>query len=544
MRFWKIQKTDNEDKDTIAPNNDNNENETNELDNSYNNEEENEEESEEQSLNDNANDSDGDNDYDSETQNEKSSRSNSSDISSNPNSSALTKLNNDNVSDGNSKELTDENFNNSNLESYGDQLNNKESQSLQFEYDSTDNNPADVENEQSNFVDLQNDSVEENEDNIDGNDEATIEASIEADAIDDESIIDDTNDKSIDISNSINEKKEKLQALKDVLEKIKDKYTDEQTNEQVKKQMDREVLSDEKETPIESTEEEYKLSNVNQELMSKLKELEPFKQRDRGPGYAIDTYGNTEVPDSVIRTLITRFLNQRFVKKETDLNSRSNSLEQTSGFHKWDTKAVVTHLRTHQITKVLTDKYGYEYDNGHNEHVPLSFYFDMSGSMSRYTNMLAVIAIELLKKKVKVLVGFNQTVHYQINDINKVISLEELANVLTNAGNNSYIKNTNIKAKKIDKNIDNFLLSSKAEKCVVFSDFDPLKEVINLSLGCKVYWFCFERNFERRDLLKYNGFIYQVEKINDIAMGLLRVSEHRFQTLCYLEKEESKVKRL
>ena len=30
-------------------------------------------------------------------------------------------------------------------------------------------------------------------------------------------------------------------------------------------------------------------------------------------------------------------------------------------------------FRTHQITKVFDDKYGYEYANGKNENVPLSF---------------------------------------------------------------------------------------------------------------------------------------------------------------------------
>ena len=34
--------------------------------------------------------------------------------------------------------------------------------------------------------------------------------------------------------------------------------------------------------------------------------------------------------------------------------------------------------------------------------------------------------------------------------------------------------------KYIDKNIDNYLISKKAEKCVVFADFDPIEEVENL----------------------------------------------------------------
>ena len=49
-------------------------------------------------------------------------------------------------------------------------------------------------------------------------------------------------------------------------------------------------------------------------------------------------------------------MNQRFCKYNTDLNIRSNSLEKTNGFYKWEVKDVITHLQTHQVIKVLTDK--------------------------------------------------------------------------------------------------------------------------------------------------------------------------------------------
>ena len=91
--------------------------------------------------------------------------------------------------------------------------------------------------------------------------------------------------------------------------------------------------------------------------------------------------------------------------------SNDNSLERSPGFYKWEIKDVVIHLETHQVTKVLTDKYGYKYAEGKNETIPLSFYFDMSGSMSDYTYMLATIAIELLKKNVKELIGFNERIN-------------------------------------------------------------------------------------------------------------------------------------
>src|SRR5699024_9284485 len=97
---------------------------------------------------------------------------------------------------------------------------------------------------------------------------------------------------------------------------------------------------------VESKEEEYQLSEHTNKFLEQLQKLPSFKDRDRAPGYAIDTDGDTELPDSMIRTLITKFLNQRFCRHNTDLNVRSNSLEKARGFYKWEVKDVVTHLQT------------------------------------------------------------------------------------------------------------------------------------------------------------------------------------------------------
>ena len=254
------------------------------------------------------------------------------------------------------------------------------------------------------------------------------------------------------------------------------------------------------------------------------------------------------MPESVVRTLITKFLNQRFCKKNTDLNVRSNSLEKSNGFYKWEVKDVIVHLETHQVTKALNDKYGYTYAEGKNENVPLSFYFDMSGSMSSYTNMLACIAIELLKKNVKVLIGFNERVNVQIESIEKNITVEELAAILDSAGyyggKDNFKKDKRVKYKYIERNIDNYLIEKHAEKCVVFSDFDPIDEVINLSNKVRTYWFCFERSFSRNDLEKFNGFMYKVQNVRDLEKGLIKVNEKRFETLCFTDNPAKLQKKL
>ena len=335
------------------------------------------------------------------------------------------------------------------------------------------------------------------------------------------------------------EKLDKLTALRDKLLQYKQK----KEADEAKAKLEKSKLNNEKQEVKKSEEKKYELSEQTNNFINELKDLPSYEERDRGAGYSIDTESYTEVPDTVIKTLIIKFLNQRFCKKNTDLNIRSNSLEKSKGFYKWEVKDVITHLETHQVTKVLTDKYGYQYAEGKNENVPLSFYFDMSGSMSSFTNMLAIIAIELLKKKVKVLIGFNERVNVQIESIDGTIDVATLAKVLSSAGyslwgKDDFIKDSRVTFKYIDKNIDNYLIEKKAEKCVIFSDFDPKDEVINLSMKAEVYWFCFEDYFTKENLGEYNGFVYKVKTINDIAAGLVKVSQNRFNTLCYTDNPE------
>ena len=339
-------------------------------------------------------------------------------------------------------------------------------------------------------------------------------------------------------SSDVDNQKEKLQELRDKL----DEYSKKKLN------LERESLKPDENISEESLEkDDYELSDQSNKFLEELSSLPSFKDRDRKDGYSIDTSKYSSIPDSLVRTLISKFLNQRFCKRDTDLNIRSNSFSKTHGFHKWEVKDMILHLETEQLNKVLEDKYGYQYANGVSENVPLSFYFDMSGSMSEYTNMLAVIAIELLKKNVKVLIGFNERVNVQIDKIDKNITIDELVSVLESAGysgysyNNSdrFIRNSKVTYKFINRDIDDYLLSKECEKCVVFSDFDPLSEVIGLSQKAKVYWFCFENYFTKYDLGRFKGFIYQTNSAEDIINGLIKVNENRFETLCFVSNNKT-----
>ena len=287
--------------------------------------------------------------------------------------------------------------------------------------------------------------------------------------------------------------------------------------------------------------------NTNTEFLNELKSIPSFENRDRGDGYSFNLENSEEVSERIIKVLLTKFLNQRFCKKDTDLNTRSNSLDKKDGFYKWDVKKVVIHLETEQYVKVIQDKTGYTYAEGKNENIPLSFYFDLSGSMSNYSGTLATMAIELLKKNVKVLVGFNQLVNVQIDSINNKVNENDLASFLSIAGNLNSQPNKDsypeIKFKLINKNIDKFLIDAHAEKTVIFSDFDPRSEIINLSEYCKTYWFCFENGYGSRDISGFKGFSYSVKNLDDIAQGLIKVNEKRFEALTYINNVKKKVRK-
>lgn len=336
---------------------------------------------------------------------------------------------------------------------------------------------------------------------------------------------------------------EKLEQLKNIIKKYaKHKEKQEQSDDDQEKD---DFSLETNDTPNEENQEKEP-PEQNEFLNQLQQELPSFENRSRNDGYSISTNESIELPESLIRTIINKFLNQRFCKKTTDLNSRNHSLEKSKGFYKWEVKDIIVHSKTNQLNKVLDDKYGYEYSEGKSENIPLSFYFDMSCSMSRYSNMLAIIAIELLKKNVKVLIGYNARVNIQLDKVKSTMTLDELAEIIKTSGyyystsdREKVRNNSNVKCKVIEKRIDNFLVESHAEKCVVFSDFDPIAEVMRLSNFADVYWFCFEKDIKKRNLEKYQGFLYPVQTAQDIAIGLVKVSEKRFESLIYLDNPEN-----
>ena len=232
-----------------------------------------------------------------------------------------------------------------------------------------------------------------------------------------------------------------------------------------------------------------------------------------------------EINFIIIKNLINKFLKLYFKEKKSDLNERAKSdIEKTYGYYYWDKKKIARHLVTKEYTKILNDKYDMEYSKGKQETIPLAFYFDLSGSMSEYSTMLAQISYFLLKNNIKVLVGFNEKVYYQIDDISNS-SLEELINLFKN-----YNCKVDFKYKEVNENVDNYLKSKFCEKCVIFSDDDSYSEVCNLSNFSQTYLLYFD-NYGINIDEEFKGCVFEIHSEDDLLNALRDMSKTNYGVL-------------
>ena len=174
------------------------------------------------------------------------------------------------------------------------------------------------------------------------------------------------------------------------------------------------------------------------------------------------------------------------------------------------------------------------------DNVPLSFYFDLSRSMDCHIRILAIMALRILRKGVKVIVGFNQNAYIQIDEIPKNCSVKEFSIFMNNMKSFSLdnyethvMKKTGIKIKKLNyEYFDEYLIRNNAEKVVVFSDFDPKSHIENLSKKCKVYWFCFYIfGWLKEDLDEYKGQFFRTRSENDIIKHLKKMDSKSYSDM-------------
>ena len=258
--------------------------------------------------------------------------------------------------------------------------------------------------------------------------------------------------------------------------------------------------------------------------------------------------------------LIDKFFNQTF-SKSINLNTKQDSYQEEQGDLIWNVTDIVKHKLAKNLNQIRFDKHGFKKESGNGDKIPLSFYFDLSGSMNEYIGILSVMALRILKKGVRIIVGFNQNAYLQINKINSNCSIEQFKFIMSNLqeivnhkATMEYYKGKERECekeqreRKIDihksilskiKNlefeilegveIDRYLIDKQAEKTVVFSDFDPKIEVENLSTKCEVYWFCFREWWRPNDLQNFRGKFFKTLSEKDIMSHLLNIDRKIYE---------------
>ncbi len=259
-----------------------------------------------------------------------------------------------------------------------------------------------------------------------------------------------------------------------------------------------------------------------------------INNREISNGFELEN-GQVQISDALINNLIDNFINKRFQTRDSQLNSREDSTIKDYGFEKWDTMQLVKHKVTKEYGKMLKDKYGYKKDEKKSEAIPLSFYFDLSGSMREYSHILSLIALKILQKKIKLLIGYNDNVVYQIDELpkDKKISVEEFQAILDENMMDKTIKNEKLKYQVINQQLDEYLIENNAEKVALFTDFDPINAIKNLSNKTELYWFCFEKY--KAQPFNFKGRFFRIERLDDIIFYMRNIDKP------YIKKDKEEV---
>ena len=342
---------------------------------------------------------------------------------------------------------------------------------------------------------------------------------------------------------------------------IKNQNDKEKTNEEDKKGTSQDNKNEnnmnDRNEKQESEEDNDKEKEKKQTTEEELKELEKNRQKAKDMfkkmsnpkkpqnGNQNNFFDKVEdlngVPESTVKILINKFF-EKSLKKKSDLNETKSSNKEKSENERWDVKALITHRVSKNYQPMLNDKKGFTKKSGEGESIPLAFYFDLSGSMDPYIDILATIGYEMLKQKVKIICGFNQNAIFQINSVPRNCSREKFVKILEAIGNIIMLqpdeKDINIlkqnkaviKFFETSPLINEYLEYKKAEKVVVFSDFDPLNEICELSTKCKVYWFAFVDYVCNESILDdFKGSFFKVSEIKDLLSHLRNMDNRMYE---------------
>ena len=287
--------------------------------------------------------------------------------------------------------------------------------------------------------------------------------------------------------------------------------------EEIKKQQtDNITSSNEKATPLKDV-----LKSISGQGKT-IPKQEETTTRTKSSGFVIKD-GKVQIPDAIISNLIENFVNKKFQIRDSQLNVRQNSTIKDYGFDKWDTINLIKHRVTKEYEKMLKDKYGYRKDQNQQENIPLAFYFDLSGSMCNFSHILSLIALKILQRKIKLLIGYNETIVYQFDELPEKVSVEEFQSLLTGIDVEKILKNQKIQYAVINQNLDEYLIEHNAQKVALFTDFDPISAIKNLSRNAELYWFCFEQG--RNKPIDFKGKFYKIYDLESLVLALKNIDK-------------------
>ena len=143
--------------------------------------------------------------------------------------------------------------------------------------------------------------------------------------------------------------------------------------------------------------------------------------------------------------------------------------------------------------------------------------------MREYSHILSLIALKILQKKIRLLIGYNDNVVYQIDELpkDKKISVEEFQAILDENTLDKTIKNEKLKYQVINQQLDEYLIENNAEKVALFTDFDPINAIKNLSNKTELYWFCFEKY--KAQPFNFKGRFFRIERLDDIIFYMKKM---------------------
>lgn len=231
-----------------------------------------------------------------------------------------------------------------------------------------------------------------------------------------------------------------------------------------------------------------------------------------------------EIDENVLILAVKHFIDTSF-KKDSDINKMGyERTDEIGGEVSYNYPGIITDMITGNYIDIQNQRFIEKPSMGFEKSIPLSFYFDVSGSMYNYTDLLARISFLLLQNGISIIFGFNNWVNGVVLADEGIKTIEELKKRLTEYDFDNEI------VKKGEKDLSEFLTNRKAEKCVIFSDFDPYKDICKLSEKCKVYWLCFEKRYNHTnyDFRNFNGNVYYTDSFESMKNHFVNMDNYDY----------------